>query len=91
MIRKSEHFEQIDRYLDAELTQPELSELESQLAIDSDLADELNLHLDVEHAIEENDIISLRENLNKIVHNQSDTENINVFDLKKYFQMILAL
>jgi hypothetical protein len=80
MIRKSEHFEQIDRYLDSELTQPELSELESQLAIDSDLADELNLHLDVEHAIEENDIISLRENLNKIVQYQSDTENINVFD-----------
>jgi len=80
MIRKSEHFEQIDRYLDAELTQPELSELESQLAIDSDLADELNLHLDVEHAIEENDVISLRESLNKIIQNQSDTENINVFD-----------
>ncbi len=80
MIRKSEHFEQIDRYLDSELTQPELSELESQLAIDSDLADELNLHLDVEHAIEENEVISLRENLNKIIHNQSDTENINVLD-----------
>jgi hypothetical protein len=80
MIRKSEHFEQIDRYLDSELTQPELSELESQLAIDSDLAEELNLHLDVEYAIEENDIISLRESLNKIVQNQSDTENINVFD-----------
>lgn len=80
MIRKSEHFEQIDRYLDAELTQPELSELESQMAIDSDLADELNLHLDVQQAINENDIISLRNNLNKIAHNQSDTENINVFD-----------
>lgn len=80
MIRKSEHFEQIDRYLDSELTQPELSELESQMAIDPDLAEELNLHLDVEHAIEENEIVSLRENLNKIVQNQSDTENINVFD-----------
>jgi hypothetical protein len=80
MIHKSEHFEQIDRYLDAELTQPELSELESQLAIDSDLAEELNLHLDVEHAIEENDIINLRKSLSKIIQNQSDTENINVFD-----------
>ena len=80
MIRKSEHFEHIDRYLNAELTQLELSELESQLAIDSDLADELNLHLDVEQALSENDIIALRTKLNKIVHNQSDTENINVFD-----------
>ena len=80
MIRKSEYFEQIDRYLDAELTQPELSELESQLGIDSDLADELNLHLEVAQAMEENDIISLRSSMNKIVCNQSDTENINVFD-----------
>ena len=80
MIRKSEHFEQIDRYLDAELTQPELSELESQLAIDSDLADELNLHLEVEQALAEKDITSLRENLNQIVQIQSDTENMHVFD-----------
>ena len=80
MIRKSEHFEQIDRYLDAELTQPESKELESQMAIDSDLADELNLHLEVEQAIAENDLISLRKNLNHIVQNQSDTENINIAD-----------
>jgi anti-sigma factor RsiW len=60
MIRKSEHFEQIDRYLDAELTQPESKEFESQLAIDSELANELNLHLEVEQAIAENDLISLR-------------------------------
>jgi len=80
MIRKSEHFEHIDRYLDSELTKPELSELESQLAIDSDLADELNLHLEVQQAIEETDIINLRQKLNKIANNQSDTENIEVFD-----------
>ena len=51
MIRKSEHFEQIDRYLDAELTQSESNEIESQMAIDSDLADELNLHLEVGQAL----------------------------------------
>ena len=80
MIRKSEYFEQIDRFLDAELSNSESKELESQLAIDSDLADELNLHLEVVQAIAEHDLISLRKNLNNIVQNQSDTENINAFD-----------
>jgi hypothetical protein len=80
MIRKSEHFEQIDRYLDAELSQPESKEFERQMAIDSELADELNLHLEVEQAIAEQDLISLRNNLNHIVQNQSDAENINVVD-----------
>lgn len=80
MIRKSDYFEQIDKYLDAELTQPELREFEIQTEIDFDLADELKLHLDVEQALGEHDVTSLRENLNQIIQNQPDTEKINVFD-----------
>jgi hypothetical protein len=83
MIRKSEYFEQTDKYINSELTQPELSEFDIQLEIDSDLAGELNLHRDVEQAMCEQDIISLRSNLNQIVQNQTDhayNENISVFD-----------
>jgi len=80
MIRKSEYFEQIDKYLDAGLSQPELSEFEIQLGTDSDLAGELNLHLDVEQAIGEHDLISLRQNLARIIQNQPDTEENCVFD-----------
>ncbi len=80
MIRKSEHFEQTDKYLNAALSQPELSEFEAQLAFDPDLAEELNLHLEVEQAIGETDIAGLRENLNKIIQQKPDSEKISVFD-----------
>ena len=83
MIRKSEYFEQTDKYLNSELTLPELKEFEIQLEIDSDLNEEVNLHLDVEQAMGEQDIISLRNSLNQIVQNQTESasiENISVFD-----------
>ncbi|MDP2335843.1 MAG: hypothetical protein Q8N05_05250, partial [Bacteroidota bacterium] len=80
MIRKSEYFEQTEKYLDAELSQPELSEFKSQLESDSELADELKLHLDVEQALGEHDLISLRENLARMIQNQTDTEENCVLD-----------
>jgi hypothetical protein len=82
MIRKSEYFEQTDKFLNSELTLPELKEFEIQMEIDSELADEVNLHLDVEQAMGEKDIISLRRNLNQVVQNQTDKAHneISVFD-----------
>lgn len=79
MIRKSEYSEKIDRYFDSELNQPELNEFEAQLEADSDLADELNLHLEVEQAVGELDVISLRNNLNQIINTNVD-ESVNVFE-----------
>jgi len=83
MIRNSDYFEQTDKYLNREMTESELGEFELQLEIDSDLADELNLHLDVEQAMGEQEIINLRSNLNQIVQNQPDQaiiENVSIFD-----------
>ena len=80
MIRKSEYFELTDSYLDNELSQSEVRDFEIQLEIDSELADELALHLDVKQAITENDVISLRENMNKIVHNQPQNELSGIFN-----------
>ena len=83
MIRKSEYFEQTDKYLNSELTLPELKEFEIQMEIDSDLNEEVNLHLDVEQAMCEQDIICLRNSLNQIVQNQTESasnENISVYD-----------
>ena len=80
MIRNSDYFEETDKYLNAEFTQLELREFEIQMEIDSDLADELKLHLDVEQALGEHDVISLRDNLNRIMQNQPDKEKISVFD-----------
>ena len=83
MMHKSVYFEQTDKYLSSELTHPELTEYESQLAVDSGLSEELNLHLDIEQAVGEQDIISLRSNLSQIVHNQPEIayiENTGVID-----------
>jgi len=80
MIRKSEYFELTDKYLDAELSQAEVSDFETQMEIDSELADELSLHLDVKQALAEHDVISLRESLNQIVQNQTEKEMIGIFN-----------
>jgi len=53
------------------------------MEIDPELAGELNLHLDVEQALAEQDIICLRNSLNQIVQNETEftcNENISVFD-----------
>ena len=47
MIRKSEYFEQTDKFLNSEMTLPELKEFESQMGVDSELTAELNLQMDV--------------------------------------------
>ena len=82
MIRKSEYFEQTDKFLNSEMTLPELKEFESQMGVDSELTAELNLQMDVEQALTEMDVISLRTNLNQIIQNQTDTahDEISVFD-----------
>ena len=80
MIRKSEYFELTDKYLDAELSEAEVSDFETQMEIDSELADELSLHLDVKQALAEKDVINLREKLNQIVQNQTEKEMIGIFN-----------
>lgn len=75
MIRKPEHFELIDRYLDSGLSQAEMREIEIQMEIDAELNNEMNLHLEVQNALEESDVISLRNNLNRIAHNQHDKQS----------------
>lgn len=73
MLRKSEYFELTDKYINSELTQPELTEFEAQMAFDSDLTSELNLHRDVEQAIAEQDVTELRNSLNQIIQNNTDS------------------
>ena len=90
MIRRSEYFEAIDKYLNNELTEAELSELELELKLNSDLSEEINLHLDIQQAVQEQDIVSLRENLNKITANQTVTEKTNEFSYSDSFNFGLT-
>lgn len=75
MIRKSEYFEQTCRFLDAELSNGELSEFKAQLEVDSELAEELNLHTEMQKALSEAEVISLRSKLARIVQNQPDSDS----------------
>lgn len=72
MIRKSDYFEFTDKYINMELQNSDLIEFESQLIIDNELAQEVNLHKDIENAIQEKNIISLRQNLKNIVSDNQD-------------------
>ncbi|MBL7969490.1 MAG: tetratricopeptide repeat protein [Prolixibacteraceae bacterium] len=80
MIRKSEYYELTDRYLDNELSQSEVRDFEIQMEFDSDLADELNLQLDVNQAVAENEIINLRNTLNQITQNQEENQLAGVLN-----------
>jgi hypothetical protein len=62
------------------MSEAEVRDFQIQMEIDSELADELSLHLDVKQALAEKDIINLRENLNQIVQNQSEKESIGIFN-----------
>ena len=78
MIRKSDYIEQIDKYLNKELGQPELSNFEVQVEYDPDLADELNMVKEIDLAISESEILALRKNINAIIQETTDSEEISV-------------
>lgn len=71
MSHESEYFKIIDQYLNDELTEMESSELALKMEFNSDLTEEYNLQLDVQKAIQEQDIVNLRENMQKITTHQA--------------------
>lgn len=70
MDRKPDNFTLINRYLNDELTEPEARDLEMEIQSNPGLAAELNLHLEVERAVQEKDVANLRNNMNKIIREQ---------------------
>ncbi len=90
MIRRSEYFEAADKYINNELTEPLLSEIELEIKFNSDLSDEINLQLEVQQAIQEQDIMNLRENLNRIAPKQVVTEKTNKFSFSDSYHFGLS-
>ncbi len=90
MIRRSEYFKTIDKYINNELTESELTELELEMRFNSDLAEEFSLQMDVQIAVQEQDIISLREKMNKITNDQIITNNDGEFVISDSFNFELA-
>ncbi|NQU53624.1 MAG: hypothetical protein HQ522_13905 [Bacteroidetes bacterium] len=63
--------EEIDSYLNKELSGDELYEFEKELSLNRDLKDELKLHEELEMAIGESEIINLRNKLSQIVETET--------------------
>jgi len=74
MIRKSNITEYIDKYLSQELTGDELREFNAEMAINPEIEEEMELHLEIETAVSENDIAELRNNLQTIMRQEKETE-----------------
>ncbi len=84
MIRKNK-IELIDKYLSGELTGEALSEFNIQLSYDSELKEELKLQLEIQDAVSETDIQSLRKNLQNIVSQEQEATNENITDCEDEF------
>jgi tetratricopeptide (TPR) repeat protein len=77
------HFsvEQIDNYLDGNLTNSELETFEAELDFNSELSRDVELHTEVDEALHETDIINIREKLERIIESQhSTTWNVEEVD-----------
>jgi hypothetical protein len=66
MIRKNK-IELIDQYLSGELTGDALSEFNAELAYNPELAEEIKLQEEIREAVQETDIINLRNKLKNII------------------------
>ncbi len=66
MVRKSKFTEFIDKFLSGDMSSAEKEEFRAELETNPDLQDELNLQQQVENAIGETDIMSLRNKLQQL-------------------------
>ena len=66
MVRKSKFAEFIDRFLSGEMTSGEEEKFQSELEVDPELQDELDLYREVEEAVRETDIMALRDMLSQL-------------------------
>jgi len=75
--------EDIDLYINGELSGPELEQFETEMTQNSALKQEVELHLDLENAIRETDIFALRDQLSHIMQTETswnvDEQNIEDF------------
>jgi len=92
MIRKSKYTEYIDKYLSGDLTGDDLREFNVEMAINADLEEEINLQQEIEQAIQEQDIIALRENLESMMSEENKAEEAPEFEYveNQYFNFDLS-
>ena len=76
-------FELIERYLDNELNKEERKQVLALMAIDNEFVKEYHLHLEVNKAIVEKDVLHLRNSLKEIFHNSKQDTGTTIRKLYK--------
>ncbi|HWS60860.1 MAG TPA: hypothetical protein VN182_08020, partial [Flavobacterium sp.] len=86
MTRNTNYYEQIEDYCQQQLS-PEIKlEFETELASNPELRGEVELWMDIQSALEEKEIISLRDKLKNVTtHEVSKNISANAFDLLSDF------
>ena len=86
MTRNTNYYEQIEDYCLQQLS-PEIKlEFETELALNPELRSEVELWMDIQSALEEKEVLSLRDKLkNVITHESSKNISENAFDLLSGF------
>ncbi len=74
-MSKSEYYQNIDLYLDGELSGVELEEFNNGMRIHAGLAEEVEFHREVEEAVQEKEIMNLRKKLGRIILEEQSLED----------------
>ena len=82
-MREQCSIEEVDAYLNGELSVQELERFEQELAVNSILQREVKLHHELEHAILEPDIMSLRNELKRLTRTETSW-NVSEFQIEEY-------
>ena len=89
MIPNAEFFEWIENYCQEQLNETEKKEFEEELKRNTDLKEEFKLHQEINTAINEKDIVNLRDKLQNIFKEQKSGKNsYGTFDLLDEFANI---
>lgn len=69
-MRKVEYTEWIESYLSNELTPEQKKEFEAELEANETLMEEFNLHVEIQDALSEKDVMNLKANLERILNSE---------------------
>ncbi len=86
MILKTDYIAWVDRYLNGELSDEDLLAFEAELKTNHSLANELKLHREIEHFIQEEDVSELRDTLSELT-NHLKKNKLNRRNTKLSFEL----
>jgi hypothetical protein len=75
---------EIDEYLSSELSKVQVSEIENMIASSSKLSDHVQLHREIDLAIQENDILNLRNSLQSVIENEQQIRSSEIKRIDDY-------